>query len=220
MDVGDLPIYLPLSISPSPFFSLVPSLSLPPSRSLALFLPLSFSLPPLTCAFLAGLGSRLGGVGFQGFLLVWGLSFARPGRKPTSLPVTRRLVMSCIYEYGPPEPSWQRACSLVLNPYGVPHNLNGAEAGTRPESRPTRLIPFSLACIGRQVQSRDLNEAGEARSEGPLARLVCLPSTCRGCQVVIINPKEAGGLSEAGRPACPAALSYHGQVENWREFGL
>jgi len=208
---------LSLLLRSSPLFLL--SLSLPLALSLSSSLSLSLFPHSLVRFWLVWL-EIWGGLGFRVFLLVLGLSFARPGMKPTSLPVTRRLVMSCIYEYGPPEPSWQRACSLVLNPYGVPHNLNGAEAGTRPESRPTRLIPFSLACIGRQVQSRDLNEAGEARSEGPLAQLVCLPSTCRGCQVVNINPKEAGGLSEAGRPACPAALSYHGQVENWREFGL
>ena len=116
MNIGNLPAYLPLFISPSPRLSL----SLPPlSPSLFLSLSLSLSLSPslflsspLTCAFSASFGLlatpssqlEIGGVGFQVFLLVWGLLFARPGRKPPSLPATPRLAMSCVYECGMPAP--------------------------------------------------------------------------------------------------------------------
>ena len=78
MNIGNLPAYLPLFISPSPRLSL----SLPPlSPSLFLSLSLSPSLflsSPLTCAFSASFGLlatpssqlEIGGVGFQVFLLV------------------------------------------------------------------------------------------------------------------------------------------------------
>ena len=87
MNIGNLPAYLPLFISPSPRLSL----SLPPlSPSLSLSLsPSLFLSSPLTCAFSASFGLlaipssqlEIGGVGFQVFFAGLGLVVRTPGQE-------------------------------------------------------------------------------------------------------------------------------------------